>query len=496
MDNNNNMSIVSRLEGALLISRDPYPYLMLVAFEAGGPLRALLLLLLSPALWFLDLLRLEDASLRLMIFVSTAGLRTADVKAVAKANLQKFFLEDLRESAYGLFSRCRGRRVVVTRLPRIMVEPFLREYLDVDHVIGTELRTTATGGRCAGLVASKGVMGGPLELEALRESMRDWEEEEIDVGLGDGLRDHPFMSLCREPHLISPEEKPSALPRRDYPRPLIFHDGRLVKAPTALESVAVAVWLPPSILIAVSRVLVGTLLPFKLIPMACAATGLRIRAQFPNNSTTLAAGAATTSRRRLYVCSHRTLLDPVFISTALQRRVSAVTYSLSRLSELISPIPTTRLTRDRSRDDAAMRALLRRGDLVVCPEGTTCREPYLLRFSPLFTEITEDIVPVAVTAEGSMFYGTTVRGYKCLDSFFFLMNPRPLYQMLFLDHHQHHHSNGDNNSSSSYEIANRVQRSIGHALGFECTNLTRKDKYRALAGTDGIDLRCFTRTNK
>jgi len=40
------------------------------------------------------------------------------------------------------------------------------------------------------------------------------------------------------------------------------------------------------------------------------------------------------------VCSHPTLLEPVFLSIALQRMLSAVTYSLSRLSEVISPTPT------------------------------------------------------------------------------------------------------------------------------------------------------------
>nr|XP_010941809.2 glycerol-3-phosphate 2-O-acyltransferase 6-like [Elaeis guineensis] len=474
-------SIACEFEGALLISRRLFAYFMLTALEAGGPIRALTLLLIFPLLWLLELVGLERMALQLMIFVSTAGLRVDDLKAVAKSTLPRFYLEDLRQRAYQVFSSYEGKKYVVSCIPRIMVEPFLKEFLDVDHVIGTELKMFKDCS--AGLVASPGVMVGARRLDAVLSITED--AEVISVGLDSGLRDQTFMLLCRERCPIPPEENSSPLRRKDYPKPLIFHDGRLVAHPTPLDFLAVILWLPLGVLSAFSRILVGILLPYKMGLVGSAVTGFRIRAQFPKaqHAVNTPTSVGTPNRRgTLYVCNHRTLLDPVMISTAIQRKVTAVTYSLSRFSEVISPIPTVRLTRDRFKDGATMRSLLSHGDLAVCPEGTTCREPYLLRFSPLFAEITDNIIPVAVTAEGSMFYGTTVRGHKWLDSLFFLMNPRPCYQLCFLE-------TITRDQRSSYEIANGIQQLIGQAIGFECTNFTRKDKYQMLASHDGADTR-------
>lgn len=268
------------------------------------------------------------------------------------------------------------------------------------------------------------------------------------------------------------------MPREKYPKPLIFHDGRLAFLPTPSATLFMFMWLPLGIILAITRLFIGILLPYKLARIVGFWTGVHLRLKGTEPSR------PNRTKGVLYVCAHRTLLDPVFLSTALGKPLTAVTYSLSKMSEILAPIKTVRLTRERNQDGETMQKLLKEGDLVVCPEGTTCREPYLLRFSPLFAEMAEEIVPVAMNTEVTMFYGTTASGLKCLDPFFFLMNPRPVYHVQILEMVPKEMTCFG--GRSRFEVANYVQKQLGDALGFECTTLTRKDKYLMLAGNEGI----------
>ncbi|URE47779.1 glycerol-3-phosphate acyltransferase [Musa troglodytarum] len=112
----------------------------------------------------------------------------------------------------------------------------------------------------------------------------------------------------------------------------------------------------------------------------------------------------------LVACTHRTLMDPVVLSTVLGRKVPAVTDSISFLSEIQSPIRTVRLSRDRQADAERIGAELANGDPVVCPEGTTCRKPFLLRSCALFAELTDRIVPVAMNYRVGLFHATARGG--------------------------------------------------------------------------------------
>ncbi|PAN43718.1 hypothetical protein PAHAL_8G259800 [Panicum hallii] len=470
-------TLVVDVDAALLRSGgDLFPYFMLVALEAGGFLRGLVLLLLYP------LLRLVGprgaAAVRTMAAVSFCGLRAGARFRAGRAVLPKWLMEDVAAEAFDALRAAagEGRAVAVvcaTAMPRVMVEGFLREYLGVDAVVAPEMKVL--WGFYTGLMEE-------ADHKVVVAAATDEGKDVVGFAGSPEFLQHPLARCCKEIFLVSSDEKRRWRPlaRDKYPKPMVFHDGRLAFRPTAADTLAMFAWLPFGAALGAARLAVALAVPYRYSTPLLAATGMSWRLK--GGRPALPSGG----RGQLFVCNHRTLIDPVYVSVALDRQVRAVSYSLSRLSELISPIGrTVRLTRDRDSDGAVMARLLDRGDLVVvCPEGTTCREPYLLRFSPLFAELSDDVVPVGIAVETSMFYATTAGGLKCFDPLYYMVNPRMCYTVQYLD--KVDTSPVRSGAAPSTDMANLVQRKMGDALGYGCTMLTRKDKYLMLAGNDGI----------
>ncbi|KAK1318488.1 putative glycerol-3-phosphate acyltransferase 3 [Acorus calamus] len=441
--------VVFDVEGTLLRSTNTFHYFMLVALEGGALLRVLLLLLLYPLICFVN----EEVGVRVMVMVTFFGMRSGF--RFGRSVLPKHFLDDVGLEGFEVLREAKGR-VGVSRLPEEMVEGFLREYMEVEVVVCRKLKVV--GGFYVGLMEGDHESGRGLGLSGVGLGDVAW------VGSSNKAALHHVFTQCKEIHMLSKSEKKTwrPLPRESRPKPLIFHDGRIAFKADPLPTLAILIWLPFSLLLSLFRIIVALFVPHNLSIPIFAFTGMKWRLKKPNQNQP----NDLKGQGQLYVCNHRTLLDPVYVSASLNGGgVRAVVFSVSRFSELISPIKTVMLTRDREEDRRRMESGLRRGHgLVVCPEGTTCREPFLLRywFSPLFAELTEEVVPVAIEVHVSTFYGTTAGGFKSLDPVFMLMNPFTSYKIEFLE-----------------------KGVIGRALGFECTSLTRKDKYMILAGKSG-----------
>nr|XP_051195705.1 glycerol-3-phosphate 2-O-acyltransferase 6-like isoform X2 [Lolium perenne]XP_051195707.1 glycerol-3-phosphate 2-O-acyltransferase 6-like isoform X4 [Lolium perenne] len=464
----------SDLDGTLLASSSAFPYYFLVALEAGSYLRALALLLLAPLILLLYTAVSEPAAIALLVFATFAGLRVDDVEAVARGVLPRHYAAGVRADAWEVFRGCgAGRRVVVTASPAVMVGPFVREFLGAE-VAGTELRTFAGGRRFTGVIES--VLVGERKREVVERMFAGGDMP--DVGLGDCESDHDFMAICKEAYMVPTNKRAPRATPDDLLSRVIFHDGRLVRRPDPKHALFALAYLPVGFALALLRILISHHVPRSLVRHAYRLTGIRL--------TVRGTPPPPPSRGKpgsLLVCNHRTAVDPIFVSIALGRQVTCVTYSVSRLSTATSPVPMVALMGDRKVDKARITTLLESGrDVVVCPEGTTCREPCLLRFSALFAELTDRVVPVAMEAVQSTYYGSTARGWTSMDPCFFYMNPRPGYRVTFLPALRAEETCGGG-ARSVVEVASHVQAVIAKELGYKCTGFTMKDKYMKLAGS-------------
>ncbi|KAF7829896.1 putative glycerol-3-phosphate acyltransferase 3 [Senna tora] len=395
-----NKILVFHLESALLRSNSLFPYFMLVAYEAGGLFRSLLLFLSYPLVWLLG--EQSPMGFSIMVFLTFFGVKKKTFR-IGSAALPKFFLEDVGCEGFEAVMSFH-RKVASSNMPRVMVEAFLKEYIEAEAVVAREIKSF--WGYYLGVMHNIN-----LHNKTLLNELHGYDNV-VGIGSHNKYANSELFCHCKKLYLVNEAEKRSwdVLPREKYPKPLIFHDGRLAFRPTPSSSLAFFMWLPLGLCLSIFRFTVGILLPFNVSAPLLAFSGTR---------------------------------------TTLSK-------------------PHTSLNQENEKK-----------------EGTTCREPYLLRFSPLFAELTDDIVPVAVNVKVSMFYGTTASGNKALDPFYHFLNPNPTYCIKFFERLQPWDT-CQAGGKSRIEVANYVQSEIGRALGFACTSLTRKDKYMSLAGHDGI----------
>lgn len=187
----NNQVLVFNLEAALLKSSSKFAYFMLVAFEAGGLLRAFILFLCYPLLW---LAAHEELKLKVMVFLCFFGIRKKSFR-IGTTVLPKFLLEDVGFEGFDVVMRFR-KKVGVSDMPRVMVETFLKDYIGVEAVFGRELKEVC--GYFLGLMEGKNTDIG-------RKIFNQTKENSSACGQASGMSyynkfDHPLFSLCKVGH--------------------------------------------------------------------------------------------------------------------------------------------------------------------------------------------------------------------------------------------------------------------------------------------------------
>ncbi|KAF2554750.1 hypothetical protein F2Q68_00017908 [Brassica cretica] len=434
-------SVVSEFEGTLLKSDEPFSYFMLLAFDASGVIRFALLLFLWPVTALLNVFSYKNAALKLMIFVATAGLRESEIELVARDVLPKFYMDDLSMDTWNVFSSYK-KRIVVTRMPRLMVERFAKQYLIAEEVIGTELIVNRFG-FVTGLIQET-----DIDSTCLNRVASLFVDRKPHLGLGRRPASTTFISLCEEQ--IHEPVKWNQHVEVQPPKPVIFHDGGLMKRPTPANALTILLWFPFGIILAVIRILGDFIFPMWLIPYVISLSFCRVTVKGKPQPK------AGNSGGVLFV----------FLIS-----------DLSRFYDILSPVPIVRFTRNRDVDAVMMKQELSKGDLVVCPEGSICYQPFVLRFSAMFAELTDRIVPVAVNCRFGSFQ-RPLRSWNGLYLIFLFMNPTLEYEITFLDQLPLEATCSSGNSP--YDVANHVQRILADTLGFECTQLGRKAKYNVL----------------
>lgn len=220
-------SVAADLDGTLLKANIPFLYYVLVAIEAGGLLRGLIVILSFPIISIMCVFFSEDLAGKMLIFLSFSGIKVSDLEIASRAVLPWFYAADVRSDAFEVFDSCR-RKVVVTANPTVMVEAFAKDFLGADKVLGTEIEVDPWTKRATGLVKAPGILVGKWKTLAVS---KEFGEDLPDIGLGDRKSDHDFMSVCKEGFLVPKDHTASIVSPHRLKTQLIFQKDYQVQQP-------------------------------------------------------------------------------------------------------------------------------------------------------------------------------------------------------------------------------------------------------------------------
>ncbi|WZZ28638.1 hypothetical protein YC2023_012039 [Brassica napus] len=137
----------------------------------------LILLLSLPIVIIAYLFVSEALGIQILIYISFAGIKIRDIELVSRAVLPRFYAADVRKDSLEVFDKCK-RKVVVTANPIVMVEPFVKDYLGGDKVLGTEIEVNPKTMKATGFVKKPGVLVGDLKRLAI---LKEFGEESPDL---------------------------------------------------------------------------------------------------------------------------------------------------------------------------------------------------------------------------------------------------------------------------------------------------------------------------
>ncbi|XP_048422069.1 glycerol-3-phosphate acyltransferase RAM2-like isoform X3 [Pyrus x bretschneideri] len=98
--------------------------------------------------------------------------------------------------------------------PTVMVEPFAKDFLGGDMVLGTEIEVNTKTKKATGFVKKPGVLVGKLKRLAV---LKEFGDEAPDLGIGDRSSDPDYMSLCKNlDHIFGVEPLKITSPSTDF----------------------------------------------------------------------------------------------------------------------------------------------------------------------------------------------------------------------------------------------------------------------------------------